>query len=74
MKKGDNVAYSVQWLKSIGESHGPLAHARGHVQEIMPVGSTLKLALVDWNDDEIPKRVNVQNLALVGPNTRFCQC
>lgn len=66
---GDKVAYSVQFLKSIGESHGDMAHARGVVTAITPVGSML-LATITW-DREMPPRVNVGNLAKVGLNSRF---
>lgn len=74
MKPGDKVAYSVQFLKSIFEPPtSPMCHARGTVASIMDLGST-KLATVDWGTDEFPPRVNVANLAIVGPNSKFCQC
>jgi hypothetical protein len=72
MKPGDKVAYSVQWLKSIGEPHGELAHARGVITSIDAIGPRLKLARIDWGDPDIPERVNLVNLAKVGPNRRFC--
>jgi hypothetical protein len=70
---GDRVAYSVQWLRSVGMRQSPLAHARGVVVELEPLGSST-LARIDWNDTDVPARVNVANLAKVGPNTRFCEC
>ena len=70
IEPGTKVAYSVQFLKSIGESHGEIARARGVVTSIVPLGST-KLAEIQWTSD-MPKRVNVANLAIVGPNRRFC--
>jgi hypothetical protein len=70
---GDNVAYSVQWLRSVGMRQSHLAHARGVVTEVKPFGST-SLARIDWNDTDVPERVNVANLAHVGPNLRFCEC
>lgn len=68
---GDRVAYSVQFLKSIGMSHGDMAHARGVVNSIEPLASTL-LAVIVWDDPWMPTRVNTANLAKVGPNRRFC--
>jgi hypothetical protein len=68
---GDKVAYSVQFLRSIGMSHSDMAHARGTVSSVMPLGS-IQLASIDWGGADMPGRVNVQNLAKVGPNTRFC--
>jgi hypothetical protein len=69
---GDKVAYSVQFLKSIGESHGPMAHARGTVTEVQTHGTSFTLARIDWHGADMPERVNVFNLAKVGPNPRFC--
>ena len=76
MKKfniGDKVAYSVQFLKSIGMSHSDMSRARGTITGLKTIGITV-LAEIDWNDPEIPSRVNVVNLAKVGLNTRFSQC
>ncbi len=71
---GDNVAYSVQFLDSIGESPtGDLCHARGKIKEIVSYGS-LNLAVIDWGNPEIPEKVNVFNLAKVGANSKFCKC
>ena len=72
---GDRVAYSVQFLRSIGMSHSDMARARGVVASIELLGSST-LASVDWGADasELPGRVNVANLAKVGANSRFCQC
>ena len=67
---GDKVAYSVQFLKSIGMSHSDMAHARGVVTEIKPLSSSTILATITW-DREMPERVNVANLAKVGLNSRF---
>ena len=73
IKIGDRVAYSAQWLRSIGCCTGDLPAARGVVTAIQQLGS-LQLATVDWGTDEIPARAAVCNLALVGPNTKFCSC
>jgi hypothetical protein len=68
---GDNVAYSVQFLKSIGMSHSDMARGRGVVVELMKLGS-LTIAKIDWRGQDLPNSVNVQNLAKVGANSRFC--
>lgn len=73
LKVGDKVAYSVQFLKSIGESHGEMARGRGEIMDIRDYG--VKLARINWTTGkELPETVNVGNLALVGPNSRFCAC
>jgi hypothetical protein len=68
---GSQVAYSVQFLKSIGMPHSHMAHARGTVTGIKFLG-TLVLARLDWNGADLPEQVNVHNLALVGLNRKFC--
>ena len=72
---GDKVAYSVQFLKSIGESHGDMAQGRGAVKSIKSYGNTaspLVLIEIDWNIGDLPAKVAAPNLAIVGPNRRFC--
>jgi len=73
---GDNVAYSVQFLKSIGMSHTDMARGRGTVTDVSPIGkgSDTMLARIEWNLADLPERVNVLNLAKVGLNTRFSNC
>jgi len=71
MKIGDKVAYSVQFLRSIGSSHSNLARARGVIVGLQPFG-TQTLVTVDWGDPEIPDKVLAPNLALVGLNSKFC--
>lgn len=71
---GQKVAYSVQFLHSISESPtGELCHWRGIVLYTYSVGS-LKLAKVKWDHMENPISVNVHNLAIVGPNSKFANC
>ena len=74
-KVGDRIAYSVQWLRSIGIYGGDLPAARGTVMEIHKLGER-KLATIQWepNADELPARVMTCNLACVGLNTRFSAC
>jgi hypothetical protein len=71
---GDKVAYSVQFLRSIGMSHSDMARGRGTVTELKTHGSDWTLATIDWNGADLPERVNVKNLAKVGLNTRFSAC
>jgi hypothetical protein len=70
LKVNDHVAYSVQWLRSVGMSHSEFARARGTITELTPLGGAT-LARIDWDDPDIPARVNVANLAKVGPNRQF---
>ena len=73
IKIGDKVAYSVQFLRSIGEVTGELPAARGVVTDIKKLGQR-ELVSVDWGDENIPGKVISGNLAKVGANTRFAQC
>lgn len=66
-KKGDKVAYAVQWLRSVGLSHSDYAHARGIVTDING-----RIITVKWDTNDIPPKVLDSNLAKVGPNRRFC--
>lgn len=70
---GSKVAYSVQFLKSIGESHGDMARGRGTVIELINFGS-LSLAKIDWHGAHLSDKVNIGNLAIVGLNSKFLQC
>lgn len=74
-KVGDRVAYSVQFLQSICESHGDIGHARGAIRELRPIPGGSTLASITWDQPgvSIPAVVNVANLALIGPNPRFCK-
>lgn len=67
---GDKVAYSVQFLRSIGMSHSDMAHARGVVIALTDETRSWRLATIKW-DREMPERANVHNLAKVGLNRRF---
>ena len=72
---GNKVAYSVQFLKSIGESHGDMSQGRGEITAIKTYGGSLVLASIQWTGNhELPDKVATANLALVGPNMRFCNC
>ena len=69
--RGTKVAYSVQFLRSIGMSHSDMAQARGVVTSFVMLGRDTKLAVIKW-DRPMPERVNVANLAPVGLNRAFC--
>jgi hypothetical protein len=62
---GDTVAYSRAWLQSVGLFIGPEPHARGKIIEIKNHGKDFAIASIDWNDPDIPGRVNVMNLVRV---------
>ena len=70
---GARVAYSASFCRSIGCMTGNMPAGRGRVTDLIPLGSTT-LAVVEWNDSSLPDKVNVANLALVGPNMKFAQC
>ena len=69
---GDKVAYSVDFLRNIGQSHSEMARGRGTVIDRNALTSDFVLITIDWNGAELPPKVNEQNLAKVGRNTRFC--
>jgi len=74
LQPGDRVAYSAQFLRSIGCQTGELPAARGTVEAIENLGST-QLARIAWDTPgNLPQRVAAANLARVGPNSRFCSC
>ena len=52
-KPGDKVAYSIQFLKSIGMNHSDMAHAKGVIKDL-----NLIIASIDWDDKEMPTKVN----------------
>lgn len=71
---GDKVAYSVQFIRSIGEPPtSDICHARGTIIGFKEYGS-LRLATIQWDNPEMPDTVNCFNLAKAGPNSRFCAC
>lgn len=71
LKIGDNVAYSVQFLRSICMSHSEMAHARGVITGIKKFGSRTELAEIEWKNADMPQKVNVKNLAKKGLNAKF---
>ena len=74
ISKGDRVAYAVQFLRSISCCTGDLPAARGVVTEVRQLGNR-QLVTIDWGPGaDLPQRVIADNLARVGPNSRFCAC
>lgn len=72
-RPGDRVAYSAAWLRSIGVHTGSLPAARGSVIDVQPLGDR-QLVTVAWFEPCGHTKVIADNLAHVGPNSRFCQC
>lgn len=66
---GDRVAYSVKFLRSIGEGPtSPLCHARGTITAIKSYGKNFSIALISWDKNPnslLPDGVNCFNLAKV---------
>ena len=47
---GDRVAYSVRWLRSVGETRGDLPRLRGTVEQLIPFGGAGRaLAGIKWD-------------------------
>ncbi|MCY2985011.1 MAG: hypothetical protein NTY15_15410 [Planctomycetota bacterium] len=61
---GDKVCYSRTFLQSTGQLTGDVPFARGIVTAIESLGET-KLAAIDWDNPDMPQRVNVANLSKV---------
>jgi hypothetical protein len=61
MKRGDRVAYSVKFLRSIAAYTGPMPFARGVITHVNGVIVTVKW---DKNVEDLPSRVGVFNLIL----------
>lgn len=69
---GDRVAYSAQFLRSIGCYGGDMAHARGTVSALLPFGERF-LATIEWDLPDIPAKVVTANLAKVGTSAMNAQ-
>jgi len=70
LQKGTKIAYAAAFLESICEdATGELWTYRGEIVSF-DVYFALTLAIVKWSDGTEGK-VNVKNLAVVGPNLRF---
>lgn len=70
LQKGSKIAYAAAFLESIGEdTTGELWTYRGEIAEF-EVYCHVTIAVIRWSDGTEGK-VNVKNLAVVGPNLRF---
>jgi hypothetical protein len=58
---GDRVQYKSEFLRSICAYTGSLPFAKGKVKELFQSGSFI-LVTIDWQDEDIPERVNIKNL------------
>jgi hypothetical protein len=64
---GDRVAYSANWLRSVGLVTGPYPFLRGRVAAIDEITKGFSLAVVEWEGEaDAPARINIANLAKVG--------
>lgn len=63
---GDRIAYSADFLRSIGCYAGDMPAGRGIVKSLKQIGS-MTLAHIEWEGDaELPQTINVNNIAKVG--------
>lgn len=70
LEKGTKIAYAAAFLQSICEdATGELWTYRGEIVDF-DVYHEVTIAVVRWGDGTEDK-VNVKNLAVVGPNLRF---
>ncbi len=73
-KVGDKVAYSANFLASLG--HHDITHSmskvRGVIIRLRMIGPIV-LAEIRWDDEEIPTKVITNNLAKVGQNAEFAR-
>jgi hypothetical protein len=60
---GDIVKYSRAFLQSTGMYTGSVPHASGKIINLSGTKDFI-LATIEWNDPDLPKRVNVKNLVL----------
>jgi hypothetical protein len=52
-----------------------MAHDRGIITGFTPLGNnpdSTVLAHIDWKNGDGSPKVNTKNLAIVGPNRKFC--
>ena len=66
VEPGNRVGYWAKFLQSIGVYGGDMAFGVGTVKEVLTIGQT-QLAVIEWDAGyDLPRKVNVQNLAVVG--------
>jgi hypothetical protein len=69
VKVGDRVCLRASWLRSTGQYTGVIPHARGVVKAIWTLSPGCVIATIDWGaaGEEVPERINVNNLSIVHP-------
>ena len=58
---GDRVKYSARWLRSVGMYTGPIPFTKGTITAIEN-----GIATIAWEDPDIPAKVHIANLSIVG--------
>lgn len=71
LKVGDRVRYSRLFLRSTGQYTGDVPFAKGRITGIEVLGpasdpEATRLAHIDWENCDCPKRVALFNLSRVG--------
>ena len=66
VKFGDEVRYSQKFLRSIGQYTGPMCFAKGRVIATQPFGVDRCLAVIDWQGEDLPRKVLDSNLTVTG--------
>jgi hypothetical protein len=59
---GDKVQYKAEFLRSICAYTGSLPFAKGTIKEITKYSKNFTLATIDWQDEDVPNSVNIENL------------
>lgn len=62
IKVGDKVRYKSEFLRSTGQYTGDIPFARGTIKEIKKYSGDFAIALIDWQNENVPARVNIGNL------------
>lgn len=65
---GDRVMFSKHFLRSTGQTTGEVPFAEGTIISICSFGkhSTMLMAYVNWNNPNIPNKINLNNLVRMG--------
>ena len=62
LKVGDRVRYSAMFLRSTGQYTGEVPFAKGRIVGFDDLGPGTKLAEIEWENCDCPRRVNAFNL------------
>lgn len=69
MENGTRVAYTAEFVRTVGGSTYGVAERRGTITS--PATGRADLVRVKWDDADEAQLVRVSNLAIPGPNSRF---